>query len=120
MSNESNISKQQEELANDKPGFFERFKQRWGITSNFQLFLILIVFSINGSFAVWVAKPVLDFVGLERETMNPFLFWTLRILIILPIYQCTLLIVGTLFGQFKFFWAFQKKTVGRFFRSRNA
>lgn len=36
-------------------------KERWGVTSNFQLILIIIVFSLNGSFATWIAKPALKF-----------------------------------------------------------
>ncbi|NEW80346.1 MAG: diacylglyceryl transferase, partial [Gelidibacter sp.] len=28
----------------------EKLKKRWGLTSNFQVLLIIIVFSVNGSF----------------------------------------------------------------------
>jgi hypothetical protein len=91
----------------------ENLKQRWGIESNWAIVAILIVFAINGSFAAWVAKPVTAFFGLSPETLNPYLYWPLRILIIFPIYQLTLPIVGWLFGQFKFFWAFEKKFLAR-------
>lgn len=87
----------------------EKLKQRWGISSNTQIILILIVFAINGSFSAWVAKPVTAFLGLTPETMNPWLYWPLRIILIFPIYQFTLPIVGFLFGQFRFFWDFEKK-----------
>jgi len=45
----------------------------------------------------------------------------LRIVLIFPIYQITLPLVGWLFGQFKFFWDFEKKMLqrmglGRFFK----
>ena len=90
-----------------------KLKQRWGITSNFQLILIFIVFSINGSFATWIAKPVTEFVGLNSETTNPWIFWPLRILLIFPIYQITLPLVGFLFGQHKLFWNFTKKMLYR-------
>ncbi|MDV7188389.1 DUF6787 family protein [Lutibacter sp. TH_r2] len=92
----------------------EKLKQRWGITSNFQLLLIFVVFSINGSFATIIAKPVTEFVGLDKETTNPWIFWPLRILMIFPIYQITLPIVGFCFGQFTFFWNFTKKMLARF------
>lgn len=87
----------------------EKLKERWGITSNFQVVLIFIVFAINGSFAAWVAEPVTEFIGLYKETTNGFIYWPLRILLIFPIYQLTLPIVGFVFGQFKFFWNFEKK-----------
>ncbi len=87
----------------------EKLKQRWGLTSNFQVLLILIVFSINGSFAAWVAKPVTEFIGLSYETTNPWVFWPIRILLIFIIYQITLPLVGFFFGQFNFFWNFLTK-----------
>jgi len=92
----------------------EKLKQRWGISSNWQVLAIIIVFSLNGSFAAWVTKPVTEFFGLSSETTNPyFLYLTLRILLIFPIYQITLPIVGWFFGQFKFFWNFEKKMLKR-------
>ena len=91
----------------------DKLKQRWGITSNVQIILIFIVFAINGSFAAWVANPVTEFIGLDKETTNGFIYWPLRILLIFPIYQLTLPIVGFLFGQFKFFWNFEKKFLSR-------
>jgi hypothetical protein len=90
-----------------------RFKEKWGITSNFQLVIILLVFSITGSVAVWVAKPVLDLVGLDKEALSPWVFWPIRIFIIFPIYQVLIVLIGAIFGQFKFFWAFEKKMLVR-------
>ncbi len=94
---------------------FEKLKAKWGLKSNFQVVMILLVFSITGSIAVRIAGPVLTYFNVHRENMSPFVFWPIRILIIFPIYQFMLLIVGTLLGQFEFFWQFQKKTVGRMF-----
>ena len=89
------------------------FKEKWGITSNFQLVIILLVFSITGSVAVLVAKPVLDLVGLDKEALSPWVFWPIRIFIIFPIYQVLIVLIGAIFGQFKFFWAFEKKMLVR-------
>ncbi len=91
----------------------EKLKQRWGLQSNWQVLAILIVFSLNGSFATWVAKPVTAFVGLSAETTSAWVYYPLRIALIFPIYQLTLPIVGWMFGQFSFFWAFEKKFLGR-------
>lgn len=91
----------------------EKLKQRWGLTSNFQVLLIIIVFSVNGSFAAWVAKPLTELIGLSSETTNPWLFWPVRIVLIFLIYQFTLPLVGFCFGQFKFFSNFSKKTLSR-------
>ncbi len=100
----------------------EKLKERWGISSNWQVIAIIIVFAINGSFAAWVAGPITNFIGLDSETTKPYILYIiLRILLIFPIYQITLPLVGWLFGQFKFFWNFEKKMLqrmglGKFFK----
>ena len=91
----------------------EKLKKRWVIESNWSLIAILVVFAINGSFAAWVAKPITAFLGLSPETVSSLIYWPLRILLIFPIYQLTLPLVGWLFGQFNFFWAFEKKFLSR-------
>lgn len=91
----------------------KKLKQRWGLKSNWDVIAVIIVFSINGSFASWIAKPIMTFLGLSAETTSPWIFWPLRILLIFPIYQATLPLFGWLFGQFKFFWAFEKKFLAR-------
>jgi len=81
--------------------------------SPWQLIVIFTVFSVTGSAAVIVAEPILNFFGITTETLSPWIFWPLRILIIFPIYQCLLLVVGTLAGQFNYFWQFEKKFLRR-------
>lgn len=95
--------------------YFEKLKVKWEISSNWQLAVILIVFSITGSLSLKIASPILTFVGVTKK-LNPFVFWPLRILVIFPTYQVLLLAVGTLFGQFRFFWNFEKKMLSRFSR----
>lgn len=83
-------------------------KQRWGLTSNFQLTLIIIVFAITGSASAWLSKPVCLWLGIVKEDLG-FWFTPIRLILIFPIYQVLLVAIGFLFGQFKFFWAFEKK-----------
>ena len=91
----------------------QNLKKKWGISSNLQIFLILTVFAINGSFASWVASPVTIFFGIDKELVSPIVYWPLRIALIFPIYQITLPLTGFLLGQFKFFWSFEKKFLSR-------
>lgn len=91
----------------------EKLKARWGITSNIQIVLIFIVFAINGSFAAWVAEPVMSLLGIYETSISVCIYWPIRIIIIFPIYQLTLPLVGFLFGQFKFFWSFEEKFLSR-------
>lgn len=91
----------------------DKLKQRWGFKTNWDIIAVLLVFSINGSFAVWVAKPVTEYFGVSPETMNKWMYRFFRFLLIFPIYQITLPIVGWVFGKFKFFWEFEKKFLSR-------
>ena len=87
--------------------------QKWMIEDDIQYAIIFVVFAITGSSSVRVARPILDYIGLN-DTMSWYVYWPIRIIIILPVYQVLLICFGTLFGQFKFFWAFEKKMLGRF------
>lgn len=96
--------------------FMQKLKERWNIRSSFQLIMILLVFSINGSLAVWIAKPIMEFIGLDREFTNAFIYWPLRILLVFVAYQFTLPMVGFCLGQYTFFKRFSKRTFGFFVR----
>jgi len=91
----------------------ERFKERWDIKSNFQLAVILVVFSVTGSSALYVRKGAFYILGITDST-ELWLKTILYILIIFPAYNIMLLLVGFLFGQFKFAWEFEKKMMSRF------
>jgi manganese efflux pump family protein len=94
--------------------FLQSFKQRWGIGSNWNLVVILVVFAISGTLSLYLSKPILGFFKINKDQMNPFLFWPLRILIMFVSYYIVLISVGTILGQNKFFVAFAKKSFGRF------
>jgi len=83
-----------------------KLKARWEITSNWQLIVIFIVFGVTGSTAAKLGEPLTLLLGISKEF---WLFWPIRILIIFPIYQIILLFVGWLYGEFLFFWNFEKK-----------
>jgi hypothetical protein len=46
--------------------------------------------------------------GISKEALG-FWFTPIRLLMIFPIYQVLLVLIGFLFGQYGFFWAFEKK-----------
>ncbi|MDT0676842.1 DUF6787 family protein [Autumnicola musiva] len=91
----------------------KKLKTRWGINSNWQILVILLVFAVTGSTSMKLAGPLVEFIGLYPESSHWFVYWTLRILLIFPIYQVLLISFGWLFGQFRFFWAFEKKMLNR-------
>lgn len=97
---------------------FEKFKDRWNIASNWQLTIIFLVFSVTGSAAVMVRRFVFELIGITSET-SMWIKVPLYILILFPAYQILLVIIGTVFGQFNFFYEFQKKSLGRFYKRKH-
>ena len=95
-----------------KSSVMNRLKAKWEIESNAQLIIIIIVFAVTGSTASKIAAPVVHFFGIYSETY-PILYWPLRIILIFPLYQVLLILFGWIFGQFKFFWTFEKKMLKR-------
>ena len=89
-----------------------KLKQRWGVKTNLQLTIIFIVFAITGSASAWLSKPFCLWLGITNEDLGDW-FTPVRLLLIFPIYQVLLVSIGFLFGQFKFFWAFEKKMLKR-------
>lgn len=90
----------------------ENLKKRWGINSNIQLTIIFFVFAITGSASAWLSKPICFWIGISKEDLG-YLFTPVRLLLIFPLYQVLLVTIGFIFGQFKFFWAFEKKMLKR-------
>ena len=81
--------------------------------SNAHLLIIFIIFSLSGSGSLFISSPILLALELEKLiTFYPF-YILLRIIIIIPVYQITLLLIATLFGEFTYFWKFEKKILQR-------
>ncbi len=85
------------------------FKKRWNITSNWQVFVILVVFAITGSSAALLSKPILGLFGITKQATSAWIYYPLYILLIFPVYQVLLVSFGWIFRQHDFFWAFEKK-----------
>lgn len=86
----------------------KKLKERWKISSNWQLFVVFLVFAITGSTAAKFAGPITEALGITSD-LGWYIYWPARILIIFPIYQVLLVTFGWLFGEIEFFWPFEKK-----------
>jgi manganese efflux pump family protein len=86
----------------------KKLKAKWGIQSNLQLIVIFVVFAVTGSSSVYVSTPIFDFFGISKDSLNIFLFYILKIIIVFPVYLVLLLFFGFISGQIKFFWKFEK------------
>lgn len=91
----------------------KKLKERWNVTSNWQLTKIFIVFAITGYSSLLLAIPFLNLIGIPETFQPHWLYRVLRILLIFPIYQVLLVFVGFVFREFDFFWQFEKKMLDR-------
>ena len=91
----------------------KKIKTRWNITSNFQFIVIMIVFAITGSLSLFVSRPLLSKLGVNPTDLSLWLYYPLRIILIFTIYHIVIVIIGTIFGQFDFFWRLEKKMLRR-------
>ena len=73
-----------------------------------RLIIIFIVFAITGSLSVILGEYVL-LIFFSDDVVKDFFYWVIRILIIFPLYQILLIIIGSIFGEFKYFWSIEKK-----------
>jgi hypothetical protein len=84
-------------------------KSKWGLHSNFQLVIILIVFAINGSLSAKISSFFMQKMDITKDNIHLVLYYFILILLVLPLYPFTLILFGYVFGQSKFFFPFAKK-----------
>lgn len=87
--------------------FLQTLKNRWKLESIGHVLIVLLVFACTGFSVLFLKKPLFNWIGASEEYST--LFTILYYIFILPIYNIILLIYGFIFGQFAFFWAFEKK-----------
>ena len=93
--------------------WIEKLQARWNVKNAWQVILILVVFACTGFTVMFLKKPILTF--LAGEEGNSTLGTILYYIFILPLYNIILLVYGLVFGQFQFFWQFEKRFMERFF-----
>jgi len=91
--------------------WIEKLKQRWNLGSPFQVVVILIVFACTGFSVLFIKKPLIKILAVEQG--DTVVVSILYYILILPLYNILLLGYGFLFGQFNFFWAFEKRLFKR-------
>jgi hypothetical protein len=88
--------------------WIRQLQSRWKVNNGFQITIILMVFACTG-FTVFAVKNSL--LGLLFVEGPPPWARILYYAVILPVYNILLLFYGFLFGQFDFFWDFEKRSL---------
>ncbi len=86
--------------------FMDKLKNLFRVSSTYQLVVVFIVFGITGSLSLVISAYISDFFNLDNIILS--------IISVLVIYQVLLIIIGTLFGEFDYFWDMEKKILSRF------
>ena len=98
--------------------WIDKLKSRWNLNSAWQVIIILVVFACTGTTVLLIKRPLFDywFPGGQIPWWTNVLYYIL----ILPAYNILLLAYGFVFGQFRFFWDFEKRFFSRMFpKSKN-
>ena len=96
-----------------KTSWIQKLKQRWNLGSATQVIIVLVVFACTGFTVLFIKKPLLHFLAGEKgDSLTASILYYL---LILPLYNALLLAYGFLFGQFTFFWEFEKRFFSRIF-----
>ncbi len=93
---------------------FKKLEKKWLVVHRWELIRVFMVFAITGSSSLFVGRPIIKLMGITKENLNIYVYWFLYIIIGIVFYQILLVCFGWLFGQFKFFWEFEKKMIRRF------
>lgn len=94
--------------------WMQRLATRWGVSPS-RVLVILLVFACTGFTVLFLKRPVVAWITGGEQTV---LFSVLYYVLILPVYNALLLFYGALFGQFRFFWEFEKRFFSRLFVRR--
>lgn len=87
----------------------KKLKERWGITSNFQLAVIFLVFAINGSLSAKISSYLMGLLGLSKQNLHWLPYYIILLVLVFPLYPFMLMVFGYLFGQSDFFFKFGKR-----------
>jgi hypothetical protein len=91
--------------------WIDKLKVRWNVNSLFQVVVIMITFACTGFTVLFLKRPLFAFLfdGSEVPAWASVVYYVF----ILPVYNIILLFYGFMFGQFRFFWNFERRLFAR-------
>lgn len=100
--------------------WLQKLQTRWKVNSLLQVMVILVVFACTGFTVLLIKRPLFNYWFPNHAV--PVYASAAYYILILPVYNIFLLLYGFIFGQFKFFWQFEKRFFSRIiciFRPKN-
>lgn len=99
-------------------GWSDKLKKRWNLQNTWQVIVILIVFACTGTTVLLLKAPLFEYLFPTGE--KPLWASIIYYILIFPVYNIFLLAYGFIFGQFRFFWEFEKRFFNRMFSRKKA
>lgn len=91
---------------------WEKLGNKWGVTPK-KAVLIFTIFGMTGTTLMFLKMPILNFLsGGNPEIWLYFVYY----IIIFPVFNLILLTYGFIFGEFKFFWNYEKKMFSKIYK----
>jgi hypothetical protein len=87
--------------------------KKFNAKSKVHLLVIFFIFGLSGSFSLWISSSIMLALDLKNILNNYPLYIFFRVVIIFPIYQIILIVIASIFGEFQYFWRFEKNFLKR-------
>ncbi len=87
----------------------EKIRIFFKVQNNYQLFMVNLVFALTGTSSLVCADYILEILYVNPDTFGIASYWTIRIILILPIYQCYLFLLELYLESFLIFGKWKKK-----------
>ena len=86
---------------------FQNLQKKWGVSTR-QFWILFLVFALTGTTTAYLTRFITAWLGMGSHT-----YWVwkllLRVAILLFGYQFILLAFGAIFGQWAFFWKYERR-----------
>ncbi|MAJ14164.1 MAG: hypothetical protein CMN44_04210 [SAR116 cluster bacterium] len=90
--------------------------KRFNAKSLKHLVIIFVIFGISGTCTLIITEPIINLLKMNEIFQNSLILIFLRVIIIIPLYQIILLSIGYIFGEFNYFYNFEKKIYKKFLK----
>lgn len=94
----------------------DKIKNRLKIESNLQLMMIFLVFSLAGTLILFEKKIIYNSLGFNELRFE--IRTIIYVIMIIPLYQFNLILLGNILGQGKFFNNYSKFFFKRFLKRK--
>jgi hypothetical protein len=95
----------------------DKLKTRWKVKTNTTLLLILLTFACTGTTVAYISRNAVKWLGWNTQDHLVYII-LFKVFVFVVGYQLLIVLFGAIFGQFQFFWNYEKKILKWLFRMK--